>query len=78
MLPFVHDEPETGSIENLFESNVWQVFKDSSQTIGSAKLSINYDNNTITLSGNIPGITKDSNLYFVSNSYDTNFDYLCE
>ena len=59
---------QSGKLQDLIKGNnvkVWQLNEDnSSRTIGNATIDVNEEEKTITLKGNIDGITEDSHLHF--------------
>ena len=64
LFSFVGGRQLTGTIEKLISPDLWKYTGDSSRSVGKAKLSINYEKNTITLSSKVPGINKNSILFF--------------
>ena len=72
----------TGPIEKLISAYLWKYGnKPMNTAVGKAKLSVNYEKNTITLSSKVPGINKNSILSFFTFYSIPNdgvlFDYLC-
>lgn len=70
-----------GSIENLFrlETHVWKVTAQGISSVGTGKIDVDTVAKTITLSGNIGGITPESYLHFFSFLQDTDplSDQIC-
>ena len=71
------EEEKTGPIDILAQTNIWKFEDDSMANYNKLDVSIDYDMNTITLVGDIPGITNDSLLYFYALDYHET-DTLCE
>ena len=71
------EEEKTGPIDLLAQTNIWKFEDDSMANYNKLDVSIDYDMNTITLVGDIPGITNDSILYFYALDYQET-DTLCE
>ena len=71
---FKEEEEQQGDIQTLFsdKTNVWEIFADGSSAISEAgKIKVDTATASITLSGNINGIKKDSYLYFFAVYFPT-------
>ncbi len=68
LMHYVKGEPQTGPIEKLISSNIFICDNKSckSAPIFDFNFSIDYRNNSISLTGILPGINKSSILYFVT------------
>ena len=56
-------------IESKAEASVWKMKPESRMTLSDATLKVSAEEDTITLSGYVPGITADSRLAFRTNEY---------
>ena len=56
-------------IESKAEASVWKMKPESQMTLSDATLKVSAEEDTITLSGYVPGITADSRLAFRTNEY---------
>ncbi len=80
---FVRGNPQTGKIEDVLKGDalVWRAREDYTEQFGKANFEVDYELNTITISGSIPGINENSLLYFAAQEYYgflPDSDYLCE
>jgi hypothetical protein len=77
---FAYGSENTGPIEEMlkYDAQVWKSTDDGSMEYNeNASFTVNYEENSISLTGNIPDINEDSLVYFYTRG-DTDQDYLCE
>ncbi len=80
---FKQGSERSGTIQNIFRNKtaVWTATKDKGIHMNaSGSITVDQSTNTITLSGNVKGITADSHLHFFTFSKDTNLlvDEVCQ
>ena len=79
---FVSGRPKTGKLDEVMKSDayVWRAKEDYTEMYKHADLKVDYEQNTITLSGGIPKIDENSLLHFVtqeSYGFAPDSDLLC-
>ncbi len=80
---FVYGDPKTGKLDGVMKHDayIWIEKDEYWEVYNRANLKVDYENNTITLSGWIPRINENSLLHFVTQEsyvFSTDSDFLCE
>lgn len=74
-------EEQQGDIQSLFsdKTDVWEYYEDgSSATVSAGKIKVDIGAATLSLSGNIQGISKESYLHYYAIYFPTNTKQLVE
>ena len=77
---FSWGEEKTGPIEQVMarDTSVWRFTEEGTTSVSSGSMSVDYEANSVTIKGRVPGINEESRLYFTTSLTFTDVDTLCE